>query len=228
MGNRGIKYGAALAAATLLAALPGAAAAQSPAANDPAAEALHGQVLTALRAQPQVGVKQAMGDDETPDSISLDGTLDVGLKRFSGTLRMMFLEAKYFETERRTLVRERGGRCWELVKREAAPSFSSGRVFVSPADLIDKHTVGPAVFSVAAANEIRWTLAGRVPASVTERYDPATMLPISQQIELRFPKAGGGTGEMLRVSTEFRFTGLRPWAPKSPRICKKAKARKKR
>lgn len=74
---------AALAAAMVLGAQPAAAMAQEPVA--PASpEALHGQIVAALKAQPMVGVTMTAGDDDVPEMTTVTGVYDVKGQRFSG------------------------------------------------------------------------------------------------------------------------------------------------
>lgn len=66
----------------VLGAVPATGVAQEPVAPSP--EALHGQIVAALKAQPMVGVTMTAGDDDVPEMTTVTGVYDVKGQRFSG------------------------------------------------------------------------------------------------------------------------------------------------
>lgn len=219
---------AAAVALTVLAATAPAstAAAVEPAANDAAAEATHDQLGTALKAQTSVTISMTTGTSEFPELSAVDGVFDIQRRRFLGTVDVTFFKATVYSTPGRTLIRLQGTSCWKRDKDGTAPDPTG--ILASPKDLIDKETTGPAVFSAQPPDQITWTLGGTVPATVTERYDPATLLPMSQDVAIAFPKTKKSKADVLTVKTDFTFTGQQLKAPKTLKLCKTKRKKSRR
>ena len=217
---------AALAAAMVLGAQPAAAMAQEPVA--PASpEALHGQIVAALKAQPMVGVTMTAGDDDVPEMTTVTGVYDVKGQRFSGTVESFGVKVKAYATRNRTLVRVVGRPCWEVETGDNEVAPASESMLLSPADLIDKkQTLGPALFALGQTNEVTWSLKGKAPANVTELYDPLTMLPVNQTARLTIPNTMRYPASTMVMSVEYSCNDLKITAPKNPKICKAKKKKK--